>query len=126
MRHKQRVRSLAVQSRPVTPYAHAIPSAISVSQCSYWSWTLTLDTFFRRLSIAESFFRDNVIDLGSSGELIGLPFGYTLVADGTGGFGFDLAVGGAVPELSTWAVMLLGFTGLGCAKYLRARGPSAA
>ena len=42
-----------------------------------------------------------------------MTFGYNLVADGSGGFGFDFAVGGAVPEPSTWAMMLLGFAGLG-------------
>jgi len=73
-----------------------------------------LDTTFRSLAIAESFFRDDVIDLGSSlGPNFDLTFGYTLVADGPGGFGFDLAIGGAVPEPSTWAMMALGFGGLG-------------
>ena len=43
-------------------------------------------------------------------------FGVNLVADGSGGFGFDFAVGdppgvSAVPEPSTWAMMLLGFRG---------------
>jgi hypothetical protein len=88
-----------------------------------------LDTTFRSLSIAESFFRDSVIDLGSSlGSDIDLTFGYTLVADGTGGFGFDFAVGGVAPapETSTWAMMLLGFAGLGYAGYRRAREPRAA
>jgi hypothetical protein len=33
----------------------------------------------------------------------------------------DLAFGGAVPEPSTWDVMLLGFMGLGYAEYRRAR-----
>ena len=77
-----------------------------------------LDTTFKSLSIAESFFRDNVIDLDSSlGPDIDLIFGYTLITDGSGGFGFDLAVGGAVPETPTWAMMLLGFAGLGYAGY---------
>jgi hypothetical protein len=81
-----------------------------------------LDTTFRSLAIAESFFRDDVIDLGSDlGPNIDLTFGYTLVADGTGGFGFDLAVGGAVPESSTWAMMLVGFAGLGFAGHLSTR-----
>ena len=77
-----------------------------------------LDSSFRSLAVAESFFRDDVIDLGSDfGPNIGLTFGYTLVADGPGGFGFDLAIGGAVPEPSTWAMMLVGFAGLGFASY---------
>jgi PEP-CTERM motif len=83
-----------------------------------------LDTTFKSLSIAESFFRDSVINLGSSlGPDIDLTFGYTLVADGSGGFGFDLAVGGAVPEPSTWAMMVLGFAGLGYAGYRQTREP---
>jgi hypothetical protein len=75
-----------------------------------------LDTTFRSLAVAESFFHDDLIDLGSNfGPNIDLIFGYTLVADGPGGFGFDLAIGGAVPEPSTWAMMLAGFAGLGYA-----------
>jgi hypothetical protein len=75
-----------------------------------------LDTTFRSLAIAESFFHDDVIDLGSDfGPNFDLTFGYTLVADGSGGFGFDFAIGGAVPEPSTWAMMLVGFAGLGFA-----------
>jgi PEP-CTERM motif len=73
-----------------------------------------LDTTFRSLAVAESFFHDDVIDLGSDfGPNFDLTFGYTLVADGAGGFGFDFALGGAVPEPSTWAMMLAGFAGLG-------------
>jgi hypothetical protein len=77
-----------------------------------------LDSTFRSLAVAESFFRDTVIDLGSNwgGPDVDLTFDYNLVADGSGGFGFDLAVGGTVsdtvPEPSTWAMMLLGFAGL--------------
>ena len=54
-----------------------------------------------------------------------MTFGYTLVADGPGGFGFDFAVGGvaSAPEPSTWAMMLLGFASLGYAGYRRAREP---
>ena len=44
-----------------------------------------LDTTFRSLAVAESFFHDDVIDLGSAlGPNIDLTFGYTLVADGSG------------------------------------------
>jgi hypothetical protein len=88
-----------------------------------------LDSTFRSLSIAESFFHDSVIDLGSDfGPDIDLTFGYKLVADWSGGFGFDFAVGGiaAAPETSTWAMMLLGFAGIGYVGYRRARGLPAA
>ena len=86
-----------------------------------------LDVTFGSLAIAESFFRDDVIDLGSDfGPNIDLTFGYTLVADGSGGFGFDFAVGGAVPQPSTWAMMLIGFAGLGFAGYRSTRTRAAA
>ena len=82
-----------------------------------------LDSTFESLAVAESFFHDNVIDLGPSlgGPGIDLTIGYNLVADGSGGFGFDFAVGGAVPEPSTWAMMLIGFAGLGFAGYRASR-----
>ena len=83
------------------------------------------DLTFNSLTVAESFFHDSVINLGSLGPDIDLTFAYNLVADGSGGFGFDFAVGGAVPEPSTWAMMLLGFAGLGYAGYRRAREPRA-
>jgi hypothetical protein len=48
-----------------------------------------------------------------------LTFGYNLVANGSGGFGFDFAVGDpAVPEPSTWAMMLLGFASEAKARHL--------
>jgi hypothetical protein len=82
---------------------------------------------FKSLAVAESFFQDSVINLGSNlGPNIDLTFGYNLVAEGSGGFGFDFAVGGAVPETSTWAMMLVGFAGLGYAGYRRAKEPRAA
>ncbi len=81
-----------------------------------------LDQTFATLALADSFFQDHVIDLGSSlGPSVALTFGYNLVADGSGGYGVDLAVGGAVPEPSTWAMMAIGFAGLSYAGYRRAR-----
>ena len=78
------------------------------------------DLTFKSLAAAESFFDDSVINLGSNlGPDIDLTFSYNLVADGSGGFGFDLAIGGAVPEPSTWAMMLVGFVGLGFAAHRR-------
>ena len=76
----------------------------------------SLDQTFTYPSIADSFFQDHAIDLGSfSGPAVDLTIGYD------GGFGaFDFAVGGAVPEASTWAMMLLGFMVLGFAGWRRA------
>ena len=85
-----------------------------------------IDTTFRSLAVAESFFRDNVIDLGPDwGPNIDLTFGYNLVADGSGGFGFDFAIGGSVPETSTWAMMLFGFAGLAFAGHRSAKATRA-
>ena len=79
------------------------------------------DWSFTDLSSADNFFQDHIIDLGSSlGPGVALTFGYNLVADGSGGYSFDFAVGGAVPEPSTWATLLIGFAGLGFVGY-RAR-----
>ena len=66
--------------------------------------------------LAEEFVDDSVIDLGSN---FGPNIDLTIVTHGLG----DFAVGGAVPEPSTWAMMLLGFAGLGYAGYRRAREP---
>jgi PEP-CTERM motif len=60
---------------------------------------------------------DSVINLGS-----GLGPNIDLTIEGDGVF----AIGGAVPEPSTWAMMLVGFAGLGYAGYRRAREPRAA
>jgi hypothetical protein len=63
-----------------------------------------------------------VINFGSSSSpAVDLTCGYNLVADGSGGFGFDFAIGGAVAEPSTWTMMPIGFAGLGCGGYRRSR-----
>ncbi len=86
-----------------------------------------LDKSFTSLADAASFFQDQVIDLGASyGPLIDLTFGYTLTANGPGGYGVDFAVGGAVPEPSTWAMMAAGFAWLGFIGYRARRARRAA
>ena len=57
---------------------------------------------------------DAVFYLGSFGPNIDLTIS---------GFG-DFVLGGAVPEASTWAMLLLGFAGLGLVGYRQTRGPS--
>jgi hypothetical protein len=48
-------------------------------------------------------------------------------ADGNQVLGYGLGVGaGIVPEPSTWAMMLLGFAGLGYAAFRRSKGPLSA
>ena len=78
-----------------------------------------LDTF-TSLSVAESFFSGNPLDLGAwSAANQTVDISYWLTASEPGaGFGFTYNV--AVPEASTWAMMWLGFAGLGFAGYRRA------
>jgi hypothetical protein len=59
---------------------------------------------------------DTVFDLGSFGPNIELTI--------SGGFG-TFVVGGAVPEPSTWAMMLIGFAGLGYTGYRQMRAAKA-
>jgi hypothetical protein len=54
-----------------------------------------------------------------------LRVGTDIVGAGTFNAAFSLS-GSVVPEPSTWAMMLLGFAGLGCAGYRRARRTGAA
>jgi hypothetical protein len=64
--------------------------------------------------LSESFIDDSVINLGNLGPNIDL----TLSVNGSGVFAAGV---GTVPELSTWAMTLAGFVGLGLAGYSRAK-----
>jgi hypothetical protein len=72
------------------------------------------------LAAAEAFFTDHTFDLGFLGagpQTFELT--YTLIASSVGdGFGFTYNT--AIPEASTWAMMLVGFAGLGYAALTRA------
>jgi hypothetical protein len=83
--------------------------------------SLTYET--QSLDSAEAFFTDNSLLLGVLGEgNQTVDVSYMLTASVVGdGFGFDFGVGGAVPEASTWAMMLAGFAGLGFATFRRSR-----
>ncbi len=89
-------------------------------------FTVTLDgtevvtKSFTSLATADTFFADDPLNLGLVSGVANLVFSYDLVAGGSGGYGMDLAFGGAVPEPSTWAMMLIGFAGLGYAAMRRA------
>ena len=74
--------------------------------------------------LSESFVDDSVINLGSNlGPNIDLILS---VADGSGVFAASGAFpGGVVPETSTWAMMLMGFGGLGFAGYRASRRTAA-
>ncbi len=75
--------------------------------------TGVVDETFTSLATADLFFDDQVLKLGAVSGMAEVTFSYDLVAGGAGGYGMDLAFGGAVPEPSTWAMMLIGFAGLG-------------
>jgi hypothetical protein len=64
--------------------------------------------------LAENFVEDGVINLGSS---FGPNIDLTIVSYGSG----DFVLGGAVPEPSTWAMLMLGFVGLGVVGYRQTR-----
>jgi hypothetical protein len=72
------------------------------------------------LAEAEAFFTDHTFDLGPLGAgPQTFDFTYTLIASAVGdGFGFTYET--AIPEASTWAMMLIGFGGLGYAAVRRA------
>jgi PEP-CTERM motif len=72
--------------------------------------------------LAGNFISDTVINLGSD---FGPQIDLKISNYGSGGSG-SFVFGGAVPEPSTWAMMLLGFAGLGYAGHRRAREPRAA
>jgi PEP-CTERM motif len=70
---------------------------------------------------ADGFFSAGLEDSGEDFSATG-----TLTASGASSGLFETAAVAGVPEPSTWAMMLLGFAGLGFAGYRRAREPSAA
>ena len=82
---------------------------------------------FTALGDAEKFFTSDILKLGSfnAGSQF-VDISYYLTASGAAqGFGFNFNIdpppGGTAPELSTWAMMLLGFAGLGLVASRRAR-----
>jgi hypothetical protein len=80
------------------------------------------DFVFTSLGQADMFFTDNKLDLGAlaAGSPFFVDISYFLTASEPGA-GFGFAYDYAVPEPSTWAMMLIGFVGLGFASYRRAR-----
>ena len=71
------------------------------------------DFMFYTLSVAEQFFANNTVSLARGGEQF-VDVSYWLTGSDPGsGFGFTYNL--AVPEMSSWAMLLLGFAGLGFA-----------
>jgi hypothetical protein len=74
---------------------------------------------------------DGQTDFASNGYVLisALPqFDRVLAASSSNSFEFDNVAAGmsAVPEPSTWAMLLIGFAGLGYAGFRRSKGPIAA
>ena len=90
----------------------------SAARCDRGDFSVRADFSVSSSSTASKFSRknfvdDGVIDLGSS---FGPNIDLTIVS-----YGGDFVLGGAVPEPSTWAMMLVGFAGLGFAGHRSAR-----
>jgi hypothetical protein len=109
--------------------AVGVPSLLSAGATFDFSFqgdlilgVISSDGGFVTINGAEIYFEtpDTVINLGDFGPNIDLTIN---------GFGVTVVFGGVVegvPEPSTWALMLLGFAGLGYAGYRRTREPRAA
>jgi hypothetical protein len=86
-----------------------------------------LDQSFADLASANIFFSQNALDLGHfSGGATDIELLYSETMSSTEGFGFTYAFvatgfANGVPEPSTWAMMLIGFVGLGVAFQARRR-----
>jgi PEP-CTERM motif len=122
------------------PISDQIPAGKGELTLSTWTSTTGVSPFIPLGSVIEQ----ATVSAPSSGgqsAVVGsaTPFGdyeqagtYFVEVSGTSGLGtLRLAIDGnvttlAVPEPSTWAMMLIGFAGLGFAGYRRARGPHAA
>jgi hypothetical protein len=76
---------------------------------------LFLSQAFSDLASANSFFTHHIFDLGDfSGGDTDIDLVYNETMSSAAGFGFTYGfAAGAVPEPSTWAMMLIGFAGLG-------------
>jgi hypothetical protein len=68
-------------------------------------------------------FAGTVPRMGTIGEYTtsGATVNAALVSLGVGSLSQGIAIGATIPEPSTWAMLLLGFAGLGYAGYRRAR-----
>ena len=68
----------------------------------------------------------SVVDANQPGYLISFttPVGFESVVFSTGGTAFEFAFTTAVPEPSTWAMMILSFAGIGAMTYRRKSKPA--
>ncbi len=82
------------------------------------------------LASAETFFSHDTLDFGPYSGNLSLQLYWSLTSQSPGdGFGFDYAIGNyqvsAVPEPSTWAMMIIGFAGLGFMSWRKVRSSKA-
>lgn len=76
------------------------------------------------LASAEAFFSHNALDFGPLAGYRNATLNWSFTSQSPGdGFAFDYAIGNyqvnAVPEASTWAMMILGFASIGFMAYRR-------
>jgi hypothetical protein len=122
------------------PISDQIPAGKGELTLSTWTSTTGVSPFIPLGSVIEQA-TVSAPSLGGQSAVVGsfTPFGdfeeagtYFVEVSGTSGLGtLRLAIDGnvttlAVPEPSTWAMMLIGFAGLGYAGYRRASEPRAA
>ncbi len=82
------------------------------------------DYVFSSLADAETFFYRDPLDLGAIGvgnQVVDISYWLT-ASEPSAGFGFDYELSPhAIPEPSTWAMMMLGFVGLCFVGYRRSQ-----
>ncbi len=81
---------------------------------------------FSDLTSAQAYFSNNLLDLYLGAGSNDLQIAFTETMSGGQGFAFNYAAGeiAAVPEPSTWAMMILGFAGIGFMAYRRKPKPA--
>jgi hypothetical protein len=110
--------SYQVYAQDGTPLGGGVASAGSSEYTSGLLGALT-ESVFPSPALASTSFYATVTSTGGSFDLLGGQADLYNFAGGASQFGSVGTVAAAVPEPSTWAMMLLGFTGVGAALHWR-------